>query len=232
MVANDQQRRFGLDDRGYITDKANPGDGKKYKYHGEPNPSDKDVRGYILRRRLKHLVRKLIVGSKAEHVRRSLVAMLLAAIEASQLNSLDPSLSIDHPFKGRLRKKKGMRDYTSISLFIRDVERLLRELYGNLDSEALEELLHAIRFIVVEFATYVSPDLGQECSYASDYDCANYELRLFAEKALTVRVVQVSSNPDAHGHYTNRFIKALAKYWLDDLDLDFGKWDLSRKDSK
>jgi hypothetical protein len=154
--------------------------------------------------------------------------MLLAAIEASQLNILDPSLSIDHPFKGKLRKKKKMRDYTSISLFIRDVERLLRELYGDLDSEALEELLEAIRFIVVEFVTHASPDLGQECSYASDYDGADFYPRLFAEKALSIRVVQVSSNPDAHGHYTNRFIKALAKYWLD-LDHDLGVWDLSAR---
>jgi hypothetical protein len=106
MVVNDQQRRFILDGRGYVVDKANLADIRKYKYHGEPNHSDKDIRRYLLRRRLNHLVLKLIVGPEARTVRQSLLNMLLAVIEASQLNKLDPSLSINHPFKGKLRRKE------------------------------------------------------------------------------------------------------------------------------
>jgi hypothetical protein len=239
MTANDQQRRFSLDDRGYVTDKANPGDDRKYKYHGEPDPSDKDVRGYLLWRRLNDLVPKLIVESKTELVGRSLVYMLRAVIEASQLNILDPSLAIDHPFKGKLRKKNGIGDYTSISLFIRDVERLLRKLYGDLDSKALEELLEAIRLIVDEFAVYVNPDLRLECSCADDYDYGNgigvpegycvsssqHRDAWEAERALAIRAMQVSTNPGAYGRYTKRFVRALKKYWL-----DLGGWDRSRKD--
>ncbi len=77
-----------------------------------------------------------------------------------------------------------------------------------------------------------NPDLCQECSYGSDYDCANYYPRLFAEKALTIRTAQVSTNPEAHGRYTNRFVKALKKCWLDDPLIDFEEWDRSRKDSR
>jgi hypothetical protein len=198
-------------------------------------------RRYILARRLDCLVPKLIVGSKARQVRRSLVGMLLAAIEASQLNILDPSLPIDHPFKGKLRRKQGMQDYTSISLFIRDVERLLRELYGDLESDALDEVLRAIRVIVDEFAIYVRLDLHQESYYADAYDYANgiglpegyglssdhHQQAWIAEKALAIRAMQVSTNPDAYCRYTNRFAKALDKYWP-----SLGGWDRSRKDSR
>jgi hypothetical protein len=240
MVANDQQRRFSLDDRGYIVDKANLADIRRYKYHGWPNASDKDIRRYILAIRLDRLVRKLIVGSKAETDRGSLVLMLRFAIEASQLNTLDPSFAIDRPFKGKLRRKEGMRDYTSISLFVRDVERLLRELYGDLDSDALDELLFAIRVIVEEFTGYVCLDVCREYRNADAYDYARgigvpegycvssdqHEQAWIAEKALAIRAMQVSTNPDAYCRYTNRFVKALDKYWP-----NLGGWDRSRKDS-
>jgi hypothetical protein len=151
--------------------------------------------------------------------------MLFAAIEASQLNTLDPSFAIGHPFKGKLRRKDGMQDYTSISLFIRDVERLLRELYGDLDGDAWEELLRAIRVIVDEFATYVCPDLRGECYDAELYDYVRgmpegydvstdgREQAWGAEQALAIRAMQVKNNPDAYCRYTYKFIEALDKYW-------------------
>jgi hypothetical protein len=243
MVANDQQRRFSLDDRGYIVDKANLANSGRYKSHGCPNASDKDIRRYILAIRLDRLVRKLIVGSPARTVadRGSLVLMLRFAIEASQLNTLDPSFAIDRPFKGKLRRKERMRDYTSISLFVRDVERLLRELYGDLDSDALDELLFAITVIVEEFTRYVCLDLCTEYSNADAYDYGlgigvpegysvstdHHQQAWIAEKALAIRAMQVSTNPDAYCRYTNRFVKALDKYWP-----SLGGWDRSRKDSR
>jgi hypothetical protein len=238
MVVNDQQRRFILDDRSYIIDKANLADIRKYKYHGEPNDSDKDIRRYLLRRRLNRLVLKLIVGPEARTVRQSLVNMLLAVIEASQLNKLDPSLSIDHPFKGKLRRKEEMRDYTSISLFIGDVERVLRELYGDLDGDALEELLFAIRVMVVEFTKYVRPDLHREyydadaCDYLVGFDRAegygltdeDHQKARIAADALAIRAMQVSAKPDAYCRYTCKFVEALDEEWP-----HLGGWERRRR---
>ena len=116
---------------------------------------------------------------------------------------------------------------------------MLRELYGDLDSEALEELLEAIRVIVVEFVAYLKPDLHREYCYADDYDYGNgisvpegycvsssqHRDAWEAERALAIRAMQVSTNPGAYGRYTKRFVRALKKYWL-----DLGGWDRSRKD--
>jgi hypothetical protein len=64
----------------------------------------------------------------------------------------------------------GMRDFTSISLFIADVERLLREMYGDVDSDALDKLLRALRTIVVSVTAYVRADLCEEYSDAENVD--------------------------------------------------------------
>src|SRR5258708_22676997 len=131
MVTEQSQRRFSIDNNSYVVDKAHPNQVKKFKYDDNPKDSDSEIRRCMLGQGIERLLPKLIVGSEASSIRHHLGDMLLATLETSQLNSQDPLLAIQYPFKGKLRSKGGMQDNTSISLFVRDVERLLRELYGD-----------------------------------------------------------------------------------------------------
>ena len=75
---------------------------------------------------------------------------------------------------GHLRTQKiGICDITSISLFIDDVECLLQEEYGDVDSAALDKLLSALRTIVLNFTAYVRPDLSGEYYDAVNVDYIN-----------------------------------------------------------
>jgi hypothetical protein len=228
MDTKNQERRFRLDKQGYIIDNLNLGNSGKYEYAGR-NDSDIEFRRHILWIRLDDLVPKLIVGPNARKLRDSLVKLLLAVIEASQLNTLDPLISIQHPFKGKLRRKEGMRDYTSISLFVRDVERVLRDLYGDLERTELDTVLSAISEIVVEVMGFVRPDLAAEYEDAQtiDYRCLPTSMRYegegvssdeagaaaLAAMVLAVRALQVKSNPSRHCRYTIKFVEALDKFW-------------------
>jgi hypothetical protein len=235
MATANQNRRFSLDEEGFVIDHANLENSGRYMYRGDCKDPDTDFRRHLLRLRLDELVSKLIARPNARKARDSLAHMLLAAIEASQLNTLDPSLSMQYPFKGRLRRRKeGMQDHTSISLFVRDVERVLRDLYGDIDRGELDTLLGAVRDIVVEFTSFVRPDLRAEYFEAHTID---YRMGINREEGegvssreageaslaamvLAVRAIEVASNPGAYCRYTIKFVKALDKYWP-----NLGGWD-------
>ena len=63
-----------------------------------------------------------------------------------------------------------MQDYTSIALFGDDVERLLRDLYGDLQGEAVAGICNAVLSITEQFVRYVRPDLWEEHRCAKNYD--------------------------------------------------------------
>jgi hypothetical protein len=228
MIPDHKQRRFNVDKNCYVIDKAYPASRGKYKYRVDPSYSDSEIRGTILWQGIRRLLRKLIVGCGASEIRLHLGYMLVAAIDASQLGALDPLLALQHPFNGKLRRKEGMADYTSISLFIRDVERLLRELYGDLGRAEFDIALYAIRQIVVAFITFVRPDLAAEYNDADNIDLrmgirrpeefggvsgSEHREAMMAARVLAVRKLQVAFNPTAYARYTLRFVKALNKYW-------------------
>ena len=76
------------------------------------------------------------------------------------MNTFDPTMSVQHKFDGKLkRQKKHTQDFTSLSLFRDEVECLLRDLYGDIESEALDSVVWAVFRIVEEFTKYVRPDL-------------------------------------------------------------------------
>src|SRR5215467_324397 len=88
---------------------------------------------------------------------------MLATIRASHLNMFDPALSIQHKFDGKLRRqKKHTQDFTSLALFRDDVECLLRDLYGDLESDALDSVLRAVFRVVEQFGKFVRLDLSKE----------------------------------------------------------------------
>ena len=96
---------------------------------------------------------------------------MLDTIRASHLNTFDPTMSIQHRFDGKLKRQtKDTQDFTSLSLFRDEVECLLRDLYGDIESEALDSIVWAVFRIVEEFTKYVRPDLGKEHHDAGDLD--------------------------------------------------------------
>ena len=235
------KRRFSLDDQGYLVNKANPATNEKYRYHGDDLKDDRDGRYYLLYRRLRKLVSRLFVNNRSREEYNcgeyTLLEAILCTVKASQFHTTQPMVAIQHPFRGKLeRKKGGMQDFTSIALFANDLKSLLRELYGDIKSDALEDVLRATRAI----AESALPSLRQEYYDADAIDYINgiglpkgYGLSgsdhgkaAMAADALAIRAIQVMANPDAYCRYTNQFVKALDKYWP-----KLGGWDRRRNGS-
>ena len=139
--------------------------------------------------------------------------MIVGSVKLSRLNIRDPELAARHPFQGRLKfRKEGITNFTSMFRFVYDVECLLRELYGDLDGDDLDELLPVIWNIVEEFTKHVCRDIHQEYRDACEYQHGE---RWIAAPALIHRALQVSMHPDAYCWYTKKFFKSLKKYWPD-----------------
>ena len=170
-------RRFALDEKRYVIDAVNPANsGKGYCHEGDPE-DDRHLRVRVLMVPLGKMLDKLIINLRPtekcpsgeegyqpfnEEGDAMWVAML-NVIWASHLDTFDPKLSVQYRFDGTLKcQAKGMQDLTSLSLFCNDVERLLRDLYGDIESEALDRVLSAVFLIVEAFTKYVRPDLAKE----------------------------------------------------------------------
>ncbi len=133
--------------------------------------------------------------------------------------------------------KEGMQHVTSIALFANDVECLLRELYGDVKSDALNDVLRAIR-AMVECAL---PSLRKEDYHADAIDYvvgiglpegyglsgSDHDKAAIAADALTIRAMQVTADPGAYCRYTNKFVRALDKDWP-----TLGGWDRRRNGSR
>jgi hypothetical protein len=150
--------RFTLDERRYVIDAVNVANsGKGYCHDGNPE-GDKHLRERVLMVRLAEILRKLIIDlrpmqklpSGEEYKPRNEQSFaiwwtMLDTIRASHLNTFDPVLSIQHKFDGKLRRQqKHTQDFTSLALFRDDVECLLRDLYGDLKSEAMDSVILAV----------------------------------------------------------------------------------------
>lgn len=109
-----------------------------------------------------------------------------------------------------------LHEVTSLSLFCDDVERVLRDLYGDLDSQALENILRGVLDIVEEFTKFVRRDLWQEHQDANHWDYgggyglpegygisgSDYRGGMWACGNLRIRAREVSGNPSAFSKYT------------------------------
>ena len=176
--------RFALDEGRNVIDAVNVANsGKAYCHQGDPE-DDKHLRERVLQVCLDEIVEKLIINVRptVEHwsgeqyepfneERHAVWVAILDTIRASHLNTFDPALSIQHKFDGKLkRQKEHTQEFTSLALFRDDVECLLRDLYGDLESEALDSVVCAVFRIVQEFTRYVRPDLWKEHEDAEDLD--------------------------------------------------------------
>jgi hypothetical protein len=160
------------------------------------------------------LIAKLIVNdgpTDFNEKQESLLAVIVCVVEVSRLNERDPRVASRHPFRGNLKfSRDGITDCTSIVRFTFDVECLLRELYGDVENEDLDEVLRAIWTIVLEFTKHLCPDIHQEYHDAYEYE---YDQAWIVASALTNRAMQVSVHPHNYSWYTRKFVKSLEKYW-------------------
>lgn len=225
------QERFVLDEERYVIDKLNPTERKGY-CHGDTPEAQVHLRERTLMVRLGELVGDLINPGPKQTDRwgntyrpfnkegHSIWYAIYCAIVASRLNALEPAVSIQNAFDGTLKRQKvGLQAFTSLSLFHDDVERLLRDLYGDIESDVLDRVLNAIFVIVEEFTQYVRKDLWQEHNDAMNWDymwgiglpdgCglsgSDHTRAHGALAHLRVRVHEVRANPSAFSKYTVEF---------------------------
>jgi hypothetical protein len=234
-------RRFALDEKRHVIDAVNPANsGKGYCHEGDPE-DDRHLRERVLMVPLGKMLDKLIINLRPtkkcpsgeeyqpfNEERHAMWVAMLAMIRASHLGAFGPKLSVQHRFDGTLKRQaKGMQDLTSLSLFCNDVECLLRDLYGDIESEALDRVLRAVFRIVEAFTKYVRPDLAKEHRDAEDFDWilgigvpegygingSDWRRGMKAIVDLFGRVREVNANPSAFSEYTREFAKLFAERW-------------------
>jgi hypothetical protein len=177
-----KNQRFSVES-GYVIDRLNPKNNLKARSTEPsthyPPEDDKCLREHLLSALLNGLLKDLMVAPAQDitsAIRREISAIshaLFSAIRISHLNTLDVRLSIHYRFQGELvRDRVGWRDFTSIALFLDDVERVLRDLYGESDNEAITDVRDALFGISKEFFWFLRPELSEEHAHAMDIDFA------------------------------------------------------------
>jgi hypothetical protein len=238
--------RFALDEKRCVIDLHNPANSgpanswKGYCPKGDP-ADDKHLRERILMIHLSKMIDKLIInlrpmqklpsGEEYKPHNEETFAIwwaMLGTIRASYLNTFDPALSIQHKFDGKLRRqKKHTQDFTSLALFRDDVECLLRDLYGDVESDALDSVLWAVFRIAEQFTKFVRPDLWKEHTDAEALDYmfgigvpdgygingSDWRHGMAAKADLIHRVREVNANPSTVSEYTIEFAKLFAERW-------------------
>ena len=227
MTAN---QRFVLNENGNVVDTLNPAlapvVGHRWKGDLE---DDVGLRKVVLRHRLDELVRRLIKPSGVSSQQFWLV--LVRTICASHLHTCAPVLSVQNKFDGVLKREKvGVRDIASLSLFVDDVERLLRDLYGDVESGAVETLESALYRITEGFIQYLCKDIYEEHCNAIDWDWANgigmpegygisgsehrRGMQALIIRALQARAREVRKNPADFSAYTVQFVEHFADRYI------------------
>src|SRR5262249_11543027 len=115
-----------------------------------------------------------------------------------------------------------------LSLFRDDVERLLRDLYGDIEGEALDTVLFAVFYIVQAHTKYVRNDLWKEDNDAVNFDYmfgiglpegygvngSMWRSGMLAKSDLILRVCEVCANPSAFSEYTVKFANRFSQDWV------------------
>jgi hypothetical protein len=178
-----QTKRFIVNEDRTIIDMLNLAKSPTGYCHRDDPEEDIHLRERVLSVHLSNLVDGLIVDSQRgqkdqvekkcelNEIRHSIWRTISQAIGASRLNGHKVEVSIKKRFNGHLKRQKTrLRDQVSISLFVDDVECLLRDLYGDIETEVFDEILLAVRTIVEELTRYTRRDLWEEYINAEDYD--------------------------------------------------------------
>jgi hypothetical protein len=245
----DMHRRFSVNEDEHIIDMLNPANaGSSYSYD-LPGARDDEMflREQVLSHRLIHLVDDLIINTNPMkelptgemyqpscEERSSIWCAIVDVIRASHLNTLDVGLSLQHRFSGELKREKiDWSDYSSLSFFVDDVERVLRDLYGEADNEAIDRVRYAVLRVVEGITRFSRVDLWQEHDNARDYDyvfsegplrglcwgSSDFRHALNAEYKLGLRARAVRANPKAFSKYTVEFVNKSFSQPMEDAGL-------------
>jgi hypothetical protein len=233
--------RFVLDDKRNVIDILNLNGRKGYWHEGEAERQI-DLRERILIVRLGDLSDHLFVPQpetkdwlgrtyrpfRAES--HSISQALFHLIRATSFSSLDPAIALEKRFSGQLKREKvRLASFTSLALFVDDVERLLRDLFG--DVEGSEPVVRAAFVIIQELIQHTHRDLSLELCNAQAVDYVNglgvpdghgvsrsqVSRGLKAADDLRLRASQVKEMPSAFSKYTVEFA---TKHIEDFLNLD------------
>jgi len=209
-------QRFSINEDRNVIDRLTSKVGKAYCHKGDPE-HDAYLRERMLWGCLAELTERLIVntaplerdfdGQLYQPVceeGHSICVALYRAIRASHLNTLEVGQSLQHKFDGELRRNKiGMQDHTSLSLFVDDVECLLRDLYGESDNQAINLVRSAV--FSIGFGIGLPDGMGISGSHHRRMHQAVFDL--------TQRARAVRANPAPFSKYTVSFVDDLHVNW-------------------
>jgi hypothetical protein len=214
-----------------IIDRCNP-DTESEIHYFDYQPEQFDMRKILLLNRLRRLAEDFIINRDppqtdwrgeswlpASDQAGGLAASLFNAIIASALNTVDPSQGMQLRFNGQLKRDNAnLRDVTSLSLFCEDVEKVLRDLYGDVNDKMLADLLNAVSVIATQFVKSARNELWQEHNNARDWGCLYIEdaRRYAALEELKGRVRDVTEDPAKHSKYTVEFARLFEESMVTD----------------
>src|SRR5215210_4746319 len=178
-------RRFRLDGERRVIDDVNPSrSGKAYCHEGDPD-DEEALRERVLWILIAELVEKLIHNPRPREKHPSgeeyqpfndeadsLSWCVFNVIRASVQRSVATQLSAREKTRGQyVHRDKGLQAFTSLRLFLSELEFLLRDLYGYQNSDTLRAL-YACEVVCREFTQYARPILWRELSDAEAFDYA------------------------------------------------------------
>jgi hypothetical protein len=231
--------RFVLNGNRFIVDTLNDALNSTNDWHYWLRESEledeKHLRERVLLRRLHDPINKLITNHRPvkklfmgeeyqppNEAADDIQWAIFHAIRAAHLNTFAPEISVQNRSTGRPKRQKiGTRDFASLSLCCEDIELLLRDLYGDVDGEAMDSALYAVRVIVEGFAKYARKDLWQEKEDAMDFDYSlgigvphgcgisgsEHGRGIRAKANLILRASEVLADPRSFSEYTVEFAK-------------------------
>jgi hypothetical protein len=228
--------RFTVPANGFVIDSINAANSGRWLPDEDKSYSEKDLRYFVLLNRLRKLIDKFMINLRPSYKDQpidtqkiSLYLIIAKTIKTSYLNTFDPMLSVKRRFDGRLKDEKtGLQDFTSIALFLDDVECLLRDLYGDIEDNALVGLKRTIAVLVEEFTQYACTDIWKEhhCAVVADLGLwgiglpegygingSMWRRGMLAIRDLGARVREVRANRNALGPYTIQSADWLAEEW-------------------
>jgi hypothetical protein len=108
-----------------------------------------------------------------------------------------------------------------------DVERLLRDIYGEFDNQAIDRARSAVFVVVEQFIKYLRRDLWQELQNARNVDwvcgiglpeeCGisgrDHQKAQASADELMLRARIVRANPTSFSKYTVEFVNELYEHW-------------------
>jgi hypothetical protein len=192
--------RFYLDGQGYVIDSLSP-NGTGIEKWEEPKwvqITENGLRDAVLMHRLRAHAKVLFKPS--------------SLAENEEFESKEAkSIANIYPFNGTLKtEKREIHECTSLTLFVDDVERVVRDLFGEFDGEGIKRVMRAVFNVTWEFLRHICPELMMEEYYAKQYyDLDEAELNDGAESYLAIRALYVRTSPSQYSKYTIEFIRHL-----------------------